>query len=55
MSPHGTFQEVPDLDGRGVRWQYFPNRTITIEGHSVPDEVETPLIESKKEDAEAQT
>jgi hypothetical protein len=25
MSPHGTFQEVPDLNGRGVRWRYFPN------------------------------
>jgi hypothetical protein len=28
LSPHGTFQEVPDLDGRGVRWQYFPNDDI---------------------------
>jgi hypothetical protein len=25
MSPRGTFQEVPDTDGRGVRWRYFPN------------------------------
>ena|ERR1700674_2557264 len=39
MSPHGTFQEVPDFDGRGVRWQYFPNVTIDAEGHVVPDSV----------------
>ena len=38
MSPYGTFQEVPDMNGRGVRWQYFPNTTIDTEGHVVPDE-----------------
>jgi hypothetical protein len=38
MSPHGIFQEVPDADGRGVRWQYFPNHVIDIEGGTVPDE-----------------
>lgn len=37
MSRHGTLQESPDPDGRGMRWQYFPNRTLTIEGHTVPD------------------
>lgn len=31
MSPHGIFQEVPDADGRGVRWQYFPNHVIDVE------------------------
>ena len=40
MSPHGTFQEVPDIDGRGVKWQYFPNHTIDAEGRTVPDEPE---------------
>jgi len=40
MSPHGIFQEVPDINGRGVRWQYFPNHTIDAEGRSVPDEPE---------------
>jgi hypothetical protein len=39
MSPHGTFQEVPDIDHRSVRWQYFPNITIDAEGHVVPDSV----------------
>jgi hypothetical protein len=38
MSPHGTFQEVPSLDQRVVKWQYFPNVTIDAEGHVVPDE-----------------
>ena len=28
MSPHGTFQEVPRMDVRTVKWQYFPNITI---------------------------
>jgi hypothetical protein len=50
MSPHGTFQEVPDTDGKGVRWQYFPNRTINIEGHTVPDEPEKKDAIEKKND-----
>ena len=54
MSPHGTFQEVPDADGKGVRWQYFPNRTLTIEGRTVPDETPEGAIERKK-DADTQT
>lgn len=37
MSPHGTFQEVPDIDNRGVRWQYFPNVTIDAEPGSWKD------------------
>lgn len=37
MSPHGTFQEVPDIDGKGVRWQYFPNPTIDAEPGSWKD------------------
>jgi hypothetical protein len=37
MSPHGTFQEVPDIDNRGVRWQYFPNNTIDAEPGSWKD------------------
>jgi hypothetical protein len=37
MSPHGTFQEVPDIDGQGVRWQYFPNNTIDAEQGSWKD------------------
>ena len=39
MSPYGTFQEVPTLDSRSVKWQYFPNNTIDVEGHVVPDSV----------------
>lgn len=37
MSPHGTFQEVPELDKRQVKWQYFPNPTIEGVGEVVPD------------------
>jgi hypothetical protein len=44
MSPYGIFQEVPDIDGTGVRWQYFPNRILDIEGHTVPDEPEKILL-----------
>ncbi len=40
MSPHGMFQEVPELDLKQVKWQYFPNNTIEAEGGGiVPDSV----------------
>jgi hypothetical protein len=35
MSPHGTFQEIPDPEGSGVRWQYFPN--FTVDGGTAVD------------------
>src|SRR5271170_6009892 len=37
MSPHGTFQEIPELDLHKVRWQYFPNNTIEGVGGIVED------------------
>lgn len=52
MSPHGIFQEVPDADGRGVRWQYFPNHVIDIEGGTVPDEPTSAIVKVDKKDAE---
>lgn len=39
MSPHGVFKETPRHDLRVVKWQYFPNDTIDVEGHVVPDGV----------------
>jgi hypothetical protein len=54
MSPHGTFQEVPDIDQRGVRWQYFPNITIDAEGHVVPDSVTPEGVTAKVENADPQ-
>jgi hypothetical protein len=50
MSPHGIFQEVPDTDGRGVRWQYFPNHVIDIEGGTVPDEKTEAIVKIEKKD-----
>ena len=48
MSRYGTFQEVPDPLLQVVRWQYFPNDTIDIEGHVVvPDEEPKVLPEQK--------
>src|ERR1035437_275703 len=42
MSPHGTFQELPEMDRSVVKWQYFPNPTVegvggTVKGVSLPD------------------
>jgi hypothetical protein len=46
MSPHGIFQEVPDINGKGVRWQYFPNVTIDLKPgdwkESAPDDKTLP-------------
>lgn len=43
MSPHGMFQEVPELDKHLVKWQYFPNHTIEGTPISVtPDGVTSP-------------
>jgi hypothetical protein len=48
MSRHGIFQEVPDVDGRGVRWQYFPNHVIDIK----PEEPSEATVKVEKKDAE---
>src|SRR5271167_1346468 len=45
MSAYGTFQEVPDIDQRGVRWQYFPNKTIDAEPGSWKDVTPESAIE----------
>lgn len=37
MSQYGTFQEVPSVDRRTVKWQYFPNNTIDAEPGSWKD------------------
>jgi len=40
FSQWGMFQEVPDLDLKQVRWQYYPQNTI--EGELVTPESITP-------------
>jgi hypothetical protein len=37
MSPHGTFHEVPAIDGSMVKWVYYPNITIDAEPGSWKD------------------
>lgn len=33
--PQAVFQEVPDMDSRSVRWQFFPNPVIDLPPDSV--------------------
>jgi hypothetical protein len=51
MSPHGTFQEVPDIDGRGIRWQYFPNEVIDLKPEDWKESApETAIVKIEKKD-----
>jgi hypothetical protein len=39
LSRFGQIQEVPNLDAKTVKWQYFPNPTIEGVGGITPDDV----------------
>lgn len=53
MPPHGLFQEVPDPLKRTVKWQYFPNDTVDVEGRVVPDgEAAAPALPPSEEETE---
>ena len=52
MSPYGMFQEVPSVDRRTVKWQYFPNHTI--EGEVITQESVTPKSVTETTDGEEQ-